>query len=191
MRTSDADILIVPGWSDSGPDHWQSRWERNLKTARRVEQDDWLRPERTAWTSRLAEAVAAATRPVILVGHSLGVITVAHAASLVPADKVVGAFLVGPADVENADAWPVTQGVVWSDTHAGFAPIPREPLPFPSCLVASSDDPYCSAARARELSHLWRSTLVEAGNLGHINTASGHGPWPEGLLRFGVFLRQL
>ena len=41
MRTSDADILMVPGWNGSGPDHWQSRWERNLKTARRIEQDDW------------------------------------------------------------------------------------------------------------------------------------------------------
>ncbi|HYD14828.1 MAG TPA: alpha/beta hydrolase, partial [Hyphomicrobium sp.] len=36
MKTSDVDILIVPGWSSSGPDHWQSRWERTLKTARRV-----------------------------------------------------------------------------------------------------------------------------------------------------------
>ena len=49
MRTSDVDILIVPGLTGSGPDHWQTRWQERLKTARRVEQDDWDRPQRAAW----------------------------------------------------------------------------------------------------------------------------------------------
>jgi predicted alpha/beta hydrolase family esterase len=80
MKTSEADILIIPGWSSSGPDHWQTRWEKNLKTARRVEQADWFKPGKDQWTARIVEAVAQSVRPVVLVGHSLGVMAIAHAA---------------------------------------------------------------------------------------------------------------
>lgn len=191
MRTSEVDILIVPGWSSSGPDHWQSRWERNLSTARRVEQNDWFNPDKDRWVGRLIEAVAAATRPPVLVAHSLGVAVVAHAAAKLPRGLVAGAFLVAPADVENAHDWPVTEGYTFNATHARFAPLPEDPLPFPSALVASASDPYCSLDRARQLAERWGSQLIEAGEAGHINVRSGHGPWPEGLLRFGWFLKQL
>ena len=80
MRSAEADILLLPGWTGSGPDHWQTRWERKLSTARRVEQHDWERPILNAWVARLAEAVEEATRPVVLIAHSLGINTVAAAA---------------------------------------------------------------------------------------------------------------
>jgi predicted alpha/beta hydrolase family esterase len=191
MRTGDIDILIIPGWSNSGPDHWQSRWERNLRTARRVEQDDWLAPDRHRWVGRVIEAIASCTRPVVLVGHSLGVPTIAHAARKLPRGAVQGAFLVGPADVDNAASWPATEGQTYSSAYGGFAPIPLDPLPFPSRLIASSTDPYCSIERAQQLGSAWGSDLSIIANAGHINAESGHGPWPEGLLTFGVFLKQL
>jgi hypothetical protein len=191
MRSSDADILMVPGWSSSGDDHWQSRWERNLKTARRIEQNDWLKPQRDAWVGRILAAAAGSSRPVVLVAHSLGVAAVAHAGVRMPKGFVAGAFLVAPADVDNASAWPVTEGEVFDVPGSGFAPLPREPLPFPAALIASTNDPYCTIERARALAGAWGATLVEAGALGHINPASGHGPWPEGVLRFGGFLSRL
>lgn len=194
MKTSEADILIVPGWSSSGEDHWQSRWQRNLKTARRVEQDDWIRPDRDRWVARVVEEVASSVRPVVLVAHSLGVITVVHAArklARLPSQPVKGAFLVAPADAENGPDWPVTQGETFDGRDGGFTPIPRERLPFPSALIASANDPYCSIGRAREFSSAWGAVMVEAGDLGHINVASGHGPWPDGLLAFGMFLKRL
>lgn len=194
MKTSEADILIVPGWSSSGEDHWQSRWQRNLKTARRVEQHDWIRPDRDAWVARVVEEVAASVRPVVLVAHSLGVITVAHAAeklARIPSKPVRGAFLVAPADTENGADWPVTQGETFHGQSGGFAPIPQAALPFPSTLVASANDPYCSLARAREFGAAWGSAVMDAGELGHINVASGHGPWPDGLLAFGMFMQRL
>lgn len=191
MKTADVDILLVPGWSDSGPDHWQSRWERSLKTARRVVQDDWFEPRRDAWVSKVLAAIETASRPVVLVGHSLGVATIVHAAQVLGDRPVAGAFLVGPADVDHSADWPTTDGANWDRERSGFAPLPRAPLPFPAVLIASSDDPYCTPERARQFAHDWRATLVEAGNCGHLNTLSGHGPWPEGLLRFGVFLKDL
>ena len=191
MRTSDVDILIVPGWSSSGPDHWQSRWERTLKTARRVEQDDWFAPEREAWVGRIIDASVASNRPVVLVAHSLGVAAVAHVAERIPKGFLSGAFLVAPADVENASAWPETEGLTLDGTASGFAPLPKKAFPFPSVMIASSNDAYCSLDRANALATAWGSTLVEAGDVGHVNSASGHGPWPDGVLRFGAFLRTL
>lgn len=193
MRTSDADILIVPGWSGSGPDHWQTRWERNLKTARRIDQDDWFQPDKDKWVGRIVSAVAEATRPVVLVAHSLGVPAVVHAAQKLPAGLVAGAFLVAPADVENAASWPETGGQTWAaeDGSHGFTPLPRQPLEFPSVMVASATDPYCTIGRAAELAGHWGARLIEAGDAGHINAQSGHGPWPDGLLRFGGFLKSL
>jgi predicted alpha/beta hydrolase family esterase len=191
MRTGEIDILIVPGWSNSGPDHWQSRWERNLRTARRIEQDDWYAPDKDRWTGRVLEAVAMCTRAVVLVGHSLGVPTIVHAAQKLPRGSVAGAFLVGPADVDNADAWPTDDDEPLPAAIRRFAPIPLDPLAFPSRLIASSTDPYCSVERAQQLGSAWGSDVSVIANAGHINSQSGHGPWPEGLLTFGVFLKQL
>jgi len=183
MRTSDCDILIVPGLGGSGPDHWQTRWEQNLSSARRVEQADWDRPEGEAWIARLVEAVAASRRPVVLIAHSLGVPAVVHAAPSMGPGRVRGAFLVAPADVERPGLVP--------GLDLPFAPIPRDPLPFPSILVASRTDPYCAYERAEDLAYAWGAALVDAGEAGHLNIESGHGPWPEGLMRLAGFLKRL
>lgn len=194
MKTSEVDILIVPGWSSSGPDHWQTRWERNLKTAKRINQDDWYHPDCHDWVSKIVESVVKCVRPVMLVAHSLGSIAVVHACAKLarlPAPPI-GAFLVAPADVEHARDWPITKGFNFSDQiNNGFAPLPLERLPFPSLVVASSNDPYCSLKRAEHLASAWGSAIIDCGKSGHINVDSGHGPWPDGLLTFGIFLQRL
>ena len=100
MRTSDADILVIPGLGGSGPDHWQSRWEAKIPAVRRVVQGDWEHPGLDAWRERIIEDVARAARPVVLVAHSLGVLAAAHAAPLLAkgatSGKVKGGFFVAP-----------------------------------------------------------------------------------------------
>jgi len=182
MRAAEADILIVPGWTNAGPDHWQTRWQAKLSTARRVEQADWDLPDRDDWIARVAAAVEAAARPVILVAHSCGVPTVAHAAARIEPGKVAGAFLVAPPSEAFTRAEPAI---------AAFAPYPSTPLPFPTLLVASRDDPACTFEEAEALASAWGATLADAGAAGHLDTASGHGPWPEGLMRFAAFLNGL
>jgi len=182
MKVKDADILIVPGYTNSGPDHWQSRWEAKLSTARRVEQAEWSKPVREDWTQVLANAVNEATRPVVLVAHSLGVATVVQA---VPqfANRVAGAFLVAPPDVANPSIRP---------KHLmTFGPYPRDPLPFPSMVAASSNDPFCALDVAEDIAAAWGSLFVHAGEAGHINADSGFGPWPEGSMAFANFLTRL
>lgn len=183
MKASEASILIVPGFGDSGSGHWQTRWEQKLSTARRVIQPDWRRASRAQWAETIAKAVNAADKPVVLVTHSIGTATIPHAASLFMPDKVAGAFLVALSDWNREELLP---GVPHD-----FAPLPREPFSFPSLLVASRNDPYCDFEVAADHANAWGSALIDAGEAGHINVDSGHGPWPEGLLRFAGFLRQL
>lgn len=180
MRVAEADILIVPGWGNSGPDHWQTRWQTRLSTARRVEQAEWERPMLDAWVEALCDAVAAAVRPVVLVAHSLGVTTVAHAAGRFETGRVAGAFLVAPPSAGFLSATGALD--------PAFAGFPRDRLPFPSVLVASSSDVHCGFDEATRLAADWGSELIDAGDAGHINAASGHGPWPEGLIRFAGLL---
>lgn len=164
-------VLHLPGWQGSGPDHWQSVWER-LHGDTHVEQADWLRPRRGDWMARLEEVLLGSSTPALLVGHSLGCQLVAawasHSRHL---DRVAGALLVAPPDTERDDFPP--QLVTWR-------PIPRQRLPFPSIAVVSKDDPFCDPARAAAMAADWGCDFVSVGAAGHINADSGLGAWPQG-----------
>ena len=168
-------VLTVPGLGGSGPTHWQSLWEQSRADTARAELGMWDRPHRNSWVTKLDGAVAQARAPVILVAHSLGCMAVAWWAQWSPQPygwPVAGALLVAPADVDRPDA---------PDELRNFAPAPKHLLPFPSIMVASSDDPWIDVRRAHSLAADWGSHFVEIGPLGHINAASGIGHWPEGL----------
>lgn len=164
-------ILLLPGWQNSGPGHWQTIWE-SIHGDRRVEQHEWMRPLRGDWSARLEEEVLSAPGPVAVAAHSLGCILVAAwAAHSRNTHKVAGALLVAPGDVEREDLRQLIPG---------WAPIVRQPLPFPSVLIAANDDPYCEASRSRQLAKDWGARFIDAGKGGHLNAESGLGDWPEG-----------
>ena len=165
-------ILIIPGWGNSGPGHWQSVWGDELPNTRRVEQREWIDVALDDWVDTLDHYVRDCRAPVVLVAHSLSCILVAHWASRCPTEAVCAALLVAPTDVEDGSAIP-------PETRC-FAPIPRHRLPFKTIVVASADDPYTKADRAAELATCWGSSLWNIGAAGHINVAAGFGPWPEG-----------
>jgi predicted alpha/beta hydrolase family esterase len=167
-------ILLIPGLHDSGPDHWQTRWERKYANARRADLGMWDDPHRNTWVNKLNLAIYRAAGPVVLVAHSLGCLTVAWWAEYEqpgPASNVVGALLVAPPDVERPGLDP---------RLARFGACPRGELPFPSVLVASQDDPYCSQRTAISLACDWGSRFADAGAVGHINAESDLGDWPLG-----------
>lgn len=163
-------ILVVPGYGGSEAGHWQTILERKLAVARRVEMPSWTEPRREEWVHALDAAVASCARPPVLVAHSLGCIAVAHWAAATRR-PVAAALLVAPCDVDRPDV---------ASTLRGFAPLPREKLDFPSLIAASTDDPYLEVERARDLAHDWGARLNVLGARGHINVASGFGPWFEG-----------
>jgi predicted alpha/beta hydrolase family esterase len=173
-------VLVIPGLGGSGPDHWQTRWERCHPRHLRVEQRDWDRPDRAAWTARLVEAIAAAAEPVVLVAHSLGCAVVAHAAPALPHGAVRAALLVAPADVDSPAHTPPETRV--------FAPLPRDPLPFAATVIASRDDPFMTLDRARAFAASWGAAFVDAGAAGHLNAASALGDWPAGRAHLDALL---
>ncbi len=169
--TAPARVLLLPGWMNSGPGHWQSRWEARHGW-RRVEQDDWQWPRRGDWMARLDDEVRADPAPAVLAAHSLGCqLVAAWAAHSSQTHRVRAALLVAPPDTERDDMPP---------NLYSWRPVVRACLPFPSLVLASSDDPYCSVERARAFAAGWGSGLRLVGALGHINHESGLGDWPEG-----------
>lgn len=187
MKTSDADILLIPGYDGSDDEHWQRRWEAKLSTARVVEHDDWRFGSLQKAVDVIVDAVRDASRPVILVAHSAGVPLTLHAArklmALDLAGKVKGAFLVSPPQDDKVAA---LEGI-----DAAISPAPRDPLPFPAVVAASANDPYGEQKAAQDLALDIGADFSDAGEAGHINVESGHGPWPEGILRFAGFLKTL
>lgn len=187
MKSSETDILVISGYEGAGPAHWQQRMVSKLSTARFVEQGDWTYPSLTDAVGQLVADVQASTRPIVFVAHSVGATLVVHAmASLVQlglADRVKGGYLVVPPSELALAEFP--------NIDPAFAQLPRDPLPFPSVLVASSNDPYASLEHSADLALAWGAKMIEAGEQGHINIASGHGPWPEGMMSFAGYLSKL
>jgi predicted alpha/beta hydrolase family esterase len=167
-----ARVLIVPGLGDSGPAHWQSRFQAHYPNSRRVVQRDWVRPTRADWLAALDHVVADTPEPSVLVGHSLGCALIADWAGSLHRPSVIGAFMVAPSDVDSPAHTP--------DSVRVFAPMPVRRLPFRSIVVASSNDPFYAMNRARYFAAAWGAEFVDIGPAGHINADSGHGEWPEG-----------
>ncbi len=168
--SSQPTLVIVPGWRNSGPGHWQSLWAGRLDGAVRVEmpEDDWQRPRRSVWVQAIASTILAQPGPVVVAAHSLGCIATTHLPSEA-ARRISGALLVAPADPER-------RGVL-----ADFAPVPYQPLPYRSVVVASTNDPFCPIRTAGAYARSWGSEVVRLQNAGHVNVESGHGEWPLGL----------
>ncbi len=120
-------------------------------------------------------AIACVDGPVIVVAHSDGVIMVAHWARRYRR-PIAGALLAAPPDLEQPmpEGYPTVEAL----DASGWLPVPREPLAFPSIVAASHNDPLGRYERIVELARGWQSELVDVGNVGHLNPASGFGEWP-------------
>jgi predicted alpha/beta hydrolase family esterase len=159
------DFVLVPGRYDSGPEHWQSCWERCLPIWRRITLQNWQDPDVDRWVGAIARLTARNERRTILVGHSLGALASCCMAADHPA-RVAGLMLVAPAEPAKFEA---------------EERVPAGPLPVPSVLVASHNDPFMSFRRAEHWARTWGSELVDLGEAGHINVEAGFGPWTYGL----------
>lgn len=179
-------VVIVPGFRDHMPEHWQSllaeRLQQQGRAVRIVPQIDHDKRLRSARVANLERVVSSIAGPVILVGHSVGCLITVHWAQETK-HVVQGVLLAGPTDYES----PLPAGYADPQTLAteGWTPIPRRRLPFPSIVVASRNDPLGKFERIRELAQAWGSRFIDAGEVGHLGPADGFGPWPlaEELIR--------
>ncbi|WP_338766037.1 alpha/beta hydrolase [Massilia sp. METH4] len=163
-KLSQLRVLVAPGLHNSGPEHWQSRWQRLYPAFERIEQDDWSDPILPIWSARVDEVRQRDRRPTLIVAHSFGCLASVHSVARDPAN-IVGLLLVAPADPEKFGVAEL---------------LPRPPLPVPSTMIASTNDPWMPLERARQWAERWDSDFVDAGPLGHINAESGLGDWLPG-----------
>ena len=176
MRAADFDLLIVPRPGGAANGDWTGRWRAKLSTARLVHPADPAERRRAAWIEAIAHAARAATRPALFIGHGLGASAIVEAADALDGVDVRGAFLVAPLDKAGLSRLACGD---WAAARA---------LPWPSMVIASRDGPFDAVAA---LASDWGAELVDAGFAGGIDAASGHGPWPEGLMRLAGFLKGL
>ncbi|WGY66917.1 alpha/beta hydrolase [Burkholderia cepacia] len=169
-------ILIVPGLRDHVEDHWQTHLERRLPNARSVAPLEADKLSRAARVAALDAALAEIDGPVILVAHSAGVMITVHWAR--QATRAIhGALLAAPADLDSPmpAGYPSPDAI---DAH-GWTPVPMQRLPFPSIVAASRNDPLARFERAEAFAAGWGSQLVDLGEVGHLNPASGYGEWRD------------
>jgi predicted alpha/beta hydrolase family esterase len=196
-RSREPLILIVPESAETSPDHWQTRWERHRDNCQRLDLGMWDDPHRNTWINKLNLAIYRATegsgdssgRPVLLVGHGLGCLTIAWWAEYErpsPNGPVIGALLIAPPDPDRPGADPSCG----DPRLAKFAACPRQPLPFPAFVVASASDPGCSLRSAIQLARDWDCRFADAGATGHIDAASGLGDWALGQRLLGRLLNE-
>lgn len=172
-------ILIVPGLRDHVADHWQTLLQTKLSMTRKVTAVEPLTSDKLSCAARIdaiQATLGAIDGPVIVVAHSGGVIMMAHWAEKYRR-PIQGALLVAPPDFET----PLPAGYPTLDTLQanGWLPVPRERLPFPSLVAASTNDPLAPYGRVEQMAREWGSQVVNVGALGHINPASGFGDWPQ------------
>jgi uncharacterized protein len=172
-------IVIVPGLRDHVAQHWQTLLETRLRAQHRavaavapMGRDDL---DCAARVEAIEAVVARIETPVIVVAHSGGCVMLAHWARRYPR-AIAGALLAAPPDFEQPmpEGYPTLEAL----DASGWLPVPRAPLPFASIVAASRNDPLARYERVLELAREWSSEVVDLGNVGHLNPASGFGEWP-------------
>ncbi|MBT1707134.1 alpha/beta fold hydrolase [Fulvivirgaceae bacterium PWU5] len=164
--------FIIPGLGNSGPEHWQTHFEKTLPNARRIDQQEWEAPVCADWIATIDTALQGCDLSnVVLIGHSLGCSAIAHWAQQY-GKRVRGALLVAPSDMESP---------LYTFPIKGFNKMPTKHIDFKTIVVTSTNDPWVTLERANLFAKNWGSTLINIGEAGHINVAAGFGPWEEGL----------
>jgi uncharacterized protein len=195
--------FILPGWQNSGPDHWQSLWEAELSRAgyaERVIQHDWMRPLRGDWITKLEDQILSINERLPQGGRALeaknafkntfknefsndqkDIILIAHS---------LGCHLVSAWAALSKNTHRIKGALLVAPPDGTREDFPQElkswrppvlqKLPFPSICVISANDPFCDQQSGKEMAAAWCSQLIELGNAGHINAESGLGHWPQG-----------
>ncbi|MGI5150297.1 RBBP9/YdeN family alpha/beta hydrolase [Plantactinospora sp. CA-294935] len=167
--------LLVPGRGRPKPEHWLRRWadaHPEYRWAPYPPGPPFTLSDRVA---ALHEALREAPDPAVLVAHSAGCLTVAAWAAR-HTGPIRAALLVTPPYLDPA--WEPDPNRPPDDSVYG--PVPRTRLPFRSIMVASRTDPYTTFAQFAEYAEDWGAELFDAGDAGHVETASGYGRWPAG-----------
>jgi len=181
--------LIVPGYKGSGPGHWQSWLEGRLPGSRRLQGVDWHQPVLAHWAARVRDTLQHEAQPLWLVAHSFGCLAALTAAADLPG-KVAGLILVAPAEPRRFDFLGLRDEAGPARAPSLEQALPTAPLGVTGLLLASRSDPFLRYERAEAFAQRWGLPLSDAGDAGHLNEQSGHGPWPDFLALLQDLMRR-
>lgn len=174
----DHPVLIVPGLHNSDAYHWQSLWQQQLPGSRRIDLNDWHTPNLDGWKAAIRHQLNALygqqQKPVLIIAHSFGTLASASIAAETP-EQIAALLLVAPADPDKFNLAPQ---------------LPQQPLRVPAKIIASSNDPWLSDTKAAYWALQWGTDFLRLKNVGHINSESGLGHWPEGVQQLHQLLRK-
>jgi predicted alpha/beta hydrolase family esterase len=173
-------VLIVPGLRDHVETHWQTLLSAQLSQVKVVPPMGREDLDCATRVTAIEEAIASVDGPVLIVAHSGGCIMVAHwALRSQHVGRVCGALLAAPPDFETPmpEGYPTMNALV----AGAWLPVPRKPLPFRSLVCTSRNDPLSTLESAQKLAVAWQSEVLDLGEVGHLNPASGYGAWPLAL----------
>lgn len=168
-------VLIVPGLLNSDDQHWQSLWHKQIPNSSRIELDHWEIADLEKWRSAIKKSLANINEPVVLIAHSFGALASATIAAELP-QKIAAVLLVAPAD---------------PDKFGIRSKLPQQSLQVPAKIIASDNDPWIKDAKAAFLALLWGADFLRIKQLGHINSESNIGYWPEGIRELSQLVRKI
>lgn len=168
-------VLIVPGLNNSDENHWQTLWQKKFAWAERIDVKNWHQPDLNKWRAAITKSLNKINAPAILIAHSFGALAAASIAADFP-EKIAAVLLVAPAD---PDKFQIAQQ------------LPEKPLGVTVHLIASSNDPWMKDSKAAYWALLWGANFLRVKNLGHINSDSEIGIWPEGLQQLELLVKRI
>ncbi len=168
-------VLIVPGLNNSDDNHWQTLWQNRLPSAQRIAVKNWHEADLDKWRNAIKKSLAGVDRPSVLIAHSFGALAAASIAAEYP-ELIAAVLLVAPAD---PDKFQIANR------------LPDRPLSVPVHLIASSNDPWMKDSKAAYWALLWGANFLRIKELGHINSHSDIGVWPQGLKQLELLVRRI
>jgi len=168
-------VLIVPGLHNSDEHHWQTRWQKQLPHSQRIRVDNWSNANLETWRNGILAQLDQIQSPAVLIAHSFGTLASASIAAEYP-EKIAALFLAAPAD-------PNKFGITEQ--------LPQNFLSVPTKIIASSNDPWMSEHKAAYWALLWGADYLRIKNVGHINSQSNLGDWPQGIQELNGLIRNI
>lgn len=167
-------VLVVPGFHGSDEAHWQTWLEKQLPNSQRIDRVDWEMPVVKAWAKAVTRALDEDPVPTVIVAHSFGCLASALAIANRP-NLDLAAVFVAPAQPDRFAAFGERDNPALPSI-AQY--LPDGTLNVPGLLIGSQNDPWMKLPHAYAWARRWNLIFHDAGEVGHINTESGFGPWP-------------
>jgi uncharacterized protein len=173
-------IKLVPGLNNSGPEHWQSIWEKKYGFER-INQEEWDYPVYNEWEKNFIENLERDNKcGTVLIAHSLGCLLTVKAMPKIR-KYLKAVFLVAPPDPKDKQ---------FPKFLASFGYLPEVQLEVPGMLVYSENDQYSSPMFCIQKGKQWGLETISVGRKGHINSESNIDDWSEGFNLFQKLLEE-